>query len=949
MKAIVLIILAMFCGLLIAEISPFALVGEGNYAGKLATYASGDTIVFVTKTFSPNSLEYRFSYDGGVTWETYHWGGFEQNFIYPESAPTLSYTYNEALVSFIQGYFNKICASYHGNPLSYYGYPFQQIFDVMPQTFDQSPYLEKVNGQLKRFSLDTPYPPKSMYGDQQAINQCYDPDDPEEYLAPFYFTNKELNPLGEPSPFTGSDVINGIVRSNSDIWIRQTTGAHQGWPTFLAPVVTSGAVRVYPDGGTTYPYTQVFRGGLIENAAPLPLLNEIPSNETSIIVGPPVFSPNNIVMVTVNGNSYTAMLGTISNPRHVITDVWPNYPYGTEVEPSFRNYFTVCDTMWTALPPGTCSDNTMRVNSKLWIRGNFSGKQTWCSPDSIYIIGDITLTNTVPGTDPYPNNTLDSVSLISEESILLKYGYKDPVDSLRYHPLCRADSDPIYIYASLYALRDGMLNSGKDGIFTFEYQRPHGSIPATTINSAAMGDTLFDWIDLHRNRWPQTSSQPWPSSIDYPWYNPLWPERAPYLERGTIQLWGSVTQRMRGFLHRNYNDFPATGLWNIPNGYFGGSSTPTANTIQLYQNPNVSVTLQTQNFPGSAGYGTGYKKDFRWDSRRRLSDGWDESNSKSVWGVGLNLSNNNSTYPNSISFESYYRKAYLRVPHDKCFARKGERAYYSINDQLIYADLDVVTDISTSTNGDGIIRSIALSPDSSPLVYQLAEVDSTFSMTVKDINAVSGTVAFETSFPVPTMINDVCVLPNGRRLVARFENPGTISLWEITPQNVMNPMENWQMDAGLLPSADRLKTSRLYMMPSDNDGVEVFFYVPADTAIPNSNGALYHAHAGFPVSNEDYSVPSVPAIRFTAYPNPMRDELKLNVENAKASSLSIDVYNIRGQLVHRIPLANQADSAKIECTWNGKDGNNHRVANGIYLLRLVANNKVVTTKRICRY
>ncbi|PKN72758.1 MAG: hypothetical protein CVU50_06370, partial [Candidatus Cloacimonetes bacterium HGW-Cloacimonetes-3] len=101
--------------------------------------------------------------------------------------------------------------------------------------------------------------------------------------------------------------------------------------------------------------------------------------------------------------------------------------------------------------------------------------------------------------------------------------------------------------------------------------------------------------------------------------------------------------------------------------------------------------------------------------------------------------------------------------------------------------------------------------------------------------------------------------------------------------------------------------------------------------------------------NEDYSVPSVPAIRFTAYPNPMRDELKLNVENAKASSLSIDVYNIRGQLVHRIPLANQADSAKIECTWNGKDGNNHRVANGIYLLRLVANNKVVTTKRICRY
>jgi len=106
--------------------------------------------------------------------------------------------------------------------------------------------------------------------------------------------------------------------------------------------------------------------------------------------------------------------------------------------------------------------------------------------------------------------------------------------------------------------------------------------------------------------------------LDYPWYNPLWPERNPYLMRGTINIWGGVNQRRRGFVRRNYvNDPPynTEGLWNIPVDKCGGSSAPNAINIQLYQNPNVFVTLQGRNYPGAGGAQVGYNKNYQYDTR----------------------------------------------------------------------------------------------------------------------------------------------------------------------------------------------------------------------------------------------------------------------------------------------------------------------------------------------
>jgi hypothetical protein len=80
-----------------------------------------------------------------------------------------------------------------------------------------------------------------------------------------YFTDIESDPNGFPVRFYGPDVLYGRVHSNQDIWIRQAGGGNNNnWPTFWGWVSTCGVIKVYPDGGHTFPETDVFRGGLSE-------------------------------------------------------------------------------------------------------------------------------------------------------------------------------------------------------------------------------------------------------------------------------------------------------------------------------------------------------------------------------------------------------------------------------------------------------------------------------------------------------------------------------------------------------------------------------------------------------------------------------------------------------------------------------------------------------------
>ena len=441
-----------------------------------------------------------------------------------------------------------------------------------------------------------------------------------------YFTDSELSPNDENVYFYGYDVINGPVHSNTDIRIKQAGGGNNdNWPTFLALVTTSGEVISTPE---TYPEDTVFQGGLIEHYEGYEFpenMNEIKSYGTRIGSG---FSDDRIVMIEINDYNVNGWVGEISHRRAQVP-LYPNYPMGYPYPPGSEtaiNRFPTTDTLWVPLSSVNAHNNRAYwVDSKLWIKGTIRGFQTWASTDTMWLIGDLLYNSTPRGASPETNNR-DMLGLVSEKSIIVKYAYMNPEDSVRVHCNMGADAATpvggIWIYAAMAALGKGKDNRYEDGVFTYEYQHPHGSIPAVKFNPSTdnpdVGPIVFDMIDLHRHYWPQSSAHLWPPELDFPWYNPIWPEANPYCERGTISIWGGINQRRRGYVHRNYYDYeyPSGGLWK-PEIDFCGATSVINNpiTVQLFQNPPVAVTLYTRHFNGAQGTGTGYKKNYNYDSR----------------------------------------------------------------------------------------------------------------------------------------------------------------------------------------------------------------------------------------------------------------------------------------------------------------------------------------------
>ncbi len=428
-----------------------------------------------------------------------------------------------------------------------------------------------------------------------------------------YLTDIDRSLNNTNSYFWGPDVVYGRVHSNTDIWIKQMGGGNNnGWPTFYGPVYTAGQIQSFSG---TPPVQMVFRAGYWEHVTPIEYnltANEIRAHGR--VIGPSTYDPNRILFVKVNGPVYSTMIGNVIQMGYDSTDVWTQYP-PPNGEYLYHNLYPHYDTLWTNGSSGSILNNSAIVYSKMWLQGRFQGAQTWCSVDTLYLTDDCYLAHTPLGSDPDGTtfgstyNHTDLLGIVSEKSIIVKYGHKDPDSGDRLKPNCGGSNNGIWIYAALCALGDGNGDFHKDGAFTFEYQHPHPSAPAVRLGT---NTHVWDKIDLHRRRYPQTDASPWPGNIDYPYYNPLWPEGFPYKERGAIHLRGAVAQKRRGYVHRGLSDpeYPNPGsTWNIPLDLCGGSSN------EGYTDPILGITWMAVNAPNASGGGIGYYKDYRYDYR----------------------------------------------------------------------------------------------------------------------------------------------------------------------------------------------------------------------------------------------------------------------------------------------------------------------------------------------
>ena len=85
-------------------------------------------------------------------------------------------------------------------------------------------------------------------------------------------------------------------------------------------------------------------------------------------------------------------------------------------------------------------------------------------------------------------------------------------------------------------------------------------------------------------------------------------------------------------------------------------------------------------------------------------------------------------------------------------------------------------------------------------------------------------------------------------------------------------------------------------------------------------------------------------IGLSNYPNPFNPETTINYSLKENSKVSLKVYNIKGQKVKT--LVNEVLTAgKHSVIWDGRDSNGNRVSSGIYLYKLIFNNKTEAVKK----
>ena len=425
--------------------------------------------------------------------------------------------------------------------------------------------------------------------------------------------------------FYGKDEIWGKVRTNSDIWLKKTTGPNNGWPIFHDHVYTSGIIRA----DQTIPYEEVFLDDYTEGAPEVEYPEHAMEARTGATIG---VGGDDIFFAVVTGNSWNAWYGARVQTTYDSVVIYDLAADGDDSNLTHEDsidcqYFVDTDTLWNSGGSGQVSNNSLFIDGELWLMGDFAGRQTWCSADTMYLAGDILLAGTAKGNTPDGNNiesglngtmnSTDIVGLISEKSIIIQYGFRHPDDSMRVKYNCGLAEDEIgdeadggiYIYAAMCALGRGE-TSMQDGTFSFQYQHPHPGLFIrrnnvleasgwNNFNNSFLGD---HWGPLHF----LPLNEDWPAAWAYPFYGPLWPETQAdtYTGRGTIRLFGSVAQRRRGFVHRSGGDpINHSGDGWILNDYQYGSS---------------DIGTPAPGVP-AADSGIGYQKGYHYDNRFRIS------------------------------------------------------------------------------------------------------------------------------------------------------------------------------------------------------------------------------------------------------------------------------------------------------------------------------------------
>jgi hypothetical protein len=181
---------------------------------------------------------------------------------------------------------------------------------------------------------------------------------------------------------------------------------------------------------------------------------------------------------------------------------------------------------------------------------------------------------------------------------------------------------------------------------------------------------------------------------------------------------------------------------------------------------------------------------------------------------------------------------------------------------------------------------------------------------------------------------DAVEVKTGSQRIAEFTNPaGATGAYSYSA-------------ATLNPTAGLLGTSRVISMPYDL----MFVYTDpsaAGNALPARALMLKDVLKYFGVTGDPGAVtPVLPGIAFATsnYPNPFNPSTTIKYSMPKAGHLSLNVYNVRGQLVKTLIDGNRPAGADQTIVWDGTNNQGSAVSSGVYFYEARTNGEVKVQK-----
>lgn len=794
--------------------------------------------------------------------------------------------------------------------------------------------------------------------------------------------------------FWGPDILYGPVHSNDDIWIQNGGGGiNGGWPTFYGFVSTAGIFRNWNQAG--YPLSQglkdqIFLGGYAEGVPPYSF---DPSADLIMQNGIPLGTPaTDIVYVKLDGNSFGSMYGNIVETGVEEFDVYSWFPndqatanavintggnWFEDADHIWTNQITMYDTIWTVGPSFSVNNQAVWVeDAQLWIEGIVTGMQTWGCSDTVYIVGDITYSNTTPGAppdDPDNPNLTDYFGLVSEKRIYIKYKHRDPFNNMEI----RDDNcNDVMLYGAYAAigigdtLVYGDLACHYDGIFSFEYQHPHGSTPDfTAMSPYTFQDTIYTFTDFHKFIFPENPNVPpniegfnlhgnspqvngtcgfpyedpgylnsypnnnpadyiYPYGTDYPWYNPVWPESSDdfVYERGTITIFGSVAQRRRGYVHRSGSD-----AYNHP----------------VYGEP-YEWDLENFHYDGTHS-STGYAKDYHYDSRFLETTP-----------PYYPVSNPNGEEPKIVITVSEDAGAtFIQQQEWQLTNMMTQRLPIACNNNIVAVAyqkqyLNFIF-LHYSIDNGNTFTAFVIDDLPNQSLYDLQIYDNEIYIFAKGstneyvykFDPYSSNLITLFEFDSSAHLSDFAIGNEGSKVYVAIEEPITYPSsfkFQYTSDDpyVLSEEYIWQTPFNI----NYLIRSVVAINFNEQDSLFVSFL--DGIYLNHDYGNLYLAKGSLPelVETEENEIVK-PVYSLNIYPNPFNPtttiSFSLTAEHTEGAE--IEIYNIKGQKVKRLKIGNS--ELKIgQVIWNGTDDSGKMVGSGIYFCRLKVNSKSKAVKKM---